>query len=249
MAITAGLLWLRTAASEQIDHVSSIISAEARPPAPPDASLQRVLPAPLAPGGSGGHTFMVENERGPAGYDPCRPLHLVVNPAAAPADADAILREAMSTVSAASGVHMVLDGSTDELAAESRPAIDRNRYGNRWAPVLVAWTTPAQDPRLDGLPVGIGGSQAVRDSAGRLRNVTGIVHLDGPAFDDMLSQEGGRSDAVAIVAHELIHLLGLGHVDDPGQLMAERYEGQTTLGDGDRRGLARLADVPCTREL
>lgn len=217
LAVTAGLLWVRTSASEQIDHVASIISfADGRPPAPPDASLARLLPPPPSPGGSGGYTFMAENRMGPAAYDACRPVHLVVSYASAPAGADAVLRDAISMVSAAAGLQLVVDGPTDELAAESRPAVDRSRYGNRWSPVLVAWTTPQQDPRLDGPPVGIGGSQAMQDSTGRLRNVTGIVHLDGPAFADMLSRPSGHPDAVAVVAHELIHLAGLGHVDDGG---------------------------------
>lgn len=249
LAITGGLLWLRTAASEQIDHVASIIPmADGRPPPPPDASLSRLLPAPLAPGGSGGYRFMAENERGPAGYDPCRPLHFVVNSESAPAGSDAVLRDAITMVSTPAGLHLVVDGPTDERAAETRPAVDRSRYGNRWSPVLIAWTTPEGDPRLDGPPIGIGGSQAMLDSTGRLRNVTGIVHLDSPAFAEMMARPNGHIDAVAVLAHELVHLVGLGHVDDEGQLMGERYEGQTTLGDGDRRGLARLANLPCSRE-
>ena len=86
------------------------------------------------------------------------------------------------------------------------------------------------------------------DRQGRLHNVTGIVHLDGPDLARIASRRGGHPLAVAVVAHELVHLLGLDHTDDPAQLMYAENGGQTALGSGDRRGLAALADVPCHRE-
>lgn len=248
VAVTGGLLWVRTAATESIDHVASLIPvSDVRPPVAADATLARTVPQPVSPGGSGGYTFMMENDLGAAAYDPCRPLHLVVNGEAAPPGADAILREAIAMVAPSAGLHVVVDGPTDERAQERRPVVDRGRYGNRWSPALVAWTTPAGDPRLDGATAGIGGSQAMTDATGRLRNVTGMVHLDGPDFTQMLTRPDGHTEAVAVVAHELVHLFGLGHVEDDGQLMGARYEGQSGLGDGDRRGLARLADTPCAR--
>jgi len=250
VAVTAGLLWLRTAATEQVDHVATFLSAsDTRPPASVDAAPSRLVPLPLSPGGSGGYTFMAENALGPATHDPCRPLHLVVNGEAAPEGADTILRDAIGIVAPAAGLHVVVDGPTDERAQEERPAMDRGRYGGRWSPALVAWTTPSRDPRLDGDTAGIGGPLSVADATGHLRHVSGIVHLDGPAFTAILREPGGRQAAVAIVAHELVHLVGLGHVDDVNQLMGARHEGQVALGDGDRRGLARLADTSCARGL
>lgn len=250
VAVTGGLLWLRTAATEQVDHVATLLSAsDARPPAAVDAASSRLVAPPTPPGGSGGYSFMVENDLGPATHDPCRPLHLVVNGEAAPDGADAILREAVTVVASAAGLQIVIDGPTGELAQERRPAVDRSRYGNRWSPALVAWTTPSRDPRLEGDVAGIGGAQAIQDATGRLRNVSGIVHLDGPDIAEIVRRPGGRDEAVAIVVHELVHLVGLGHVDDPTQLMHASNEGQQGLGDGDRRGLAVLADTPCARGL
>ena len=49
----------------------------------------------------------------------------------------------------------------------------------------------------------------------------------------------------AIVQHELGHVLGLDHVDDPGELMYDTSSGRTDFGPGDLEGLARLAGVPC----
>jgi hypothetical protein len=56
---------------------------------------------------------------------------------------------------------------------------------------------------------------------------------------------GGYEELVVVLAHELGHALGLGHVAAPGALMAERYrQGDVALpvrlASGDRRALAEL---------
>ncbi|MFC7492034.1 MULTISPECIES: hypothetical protein [unclassified Knoellia] len=250
LAITGGLLWVRGVADEHIDHVASIIPmSDTRPPVAADAQAGRLVPAPRAPSGSGGFDLLSTNAVSVAAYDPCRPLHLVVNHEAAPPSADVILRDAIAMVGPAAGLRIVLDGATDELAQSRRPPTDASRYGSRWSPALVAWTTPERVPVLDGDVAGVGGSVAVTDSSGHLHNVSGIVHLDGPALTELTRRRGGHEVAVAVVAHELVHLLGLAHTQESGQLMNAENSGQTTLGDGDRRGLALLADRPCAREL
>jgi len=249
LAITTGLLWVRGVADEQIDHVASIVPmSQVRPPLPEDAQLGRLVAAPQAPAGSGGFELLSTNRVSVAAYDPCRPLHLVVNHENAPSNADAVLRDAIAVVAPAAGLQIVIDGPTDELAQSTRPTRDTGRYGNRWSPALIAWTTPQRVPTLDGNVAGVGGSVAMTDSRGHLHNVTGIVHLDGPTFIEISTRPGGHQTAVAIVAHELAHLVGLAHTEAEGQLMRAENTGQTSLGDGDRRGLAALAAVPCHRE-
>lgn len=249
LAVTGGLLWVRTTASDRIDQFADVIAVDdGRPPLPADVAAGRLLPAPPPPAGTDGYEPMLTEAGTIAAYDPCRPLHLVVNLESAPPTAAAILADAVAMVGPAAGLRIVVDGPTDEVAQDERPAVDRARYGNRWSPALVAWTTPGRVTHLEGDTVGIGGSVAVRDRLGRPHNVTGIVHLDGPDLSRIASRQGGHTLAVAIVAHELIHLLGLSHTDDPSQLMHAENGGQTALGDGDRRGLAALADVPCRRE-
>ena len=39
--------------------------------------------------------------------------------------------------------------------------------------------------------------------------------------------------------------MGLGHVEDEGELMHVENVGLTTFGPGDREGLARLGSIPC----
>ena len=76
--------------------------------------------------------------------------------------------------------------------------------------------------------------------------VTGQVVLNAdktllPMFEDRHASWG------AVLLHELGHLVGLDHVDDPAQLMAPTPGfGEVVLGEGDRAGLAAVgADQGC----
>lgn len=266
LALAGGLLWARESIQEsaqewlreplaRFDAIKDQVAANARPPLPSDAASKRLVPAPPKPGGSGGYAFMTSTAKGPAAYDPCRPLHIVVNKEKAPKGADKLLKDAIAQVGPAAGLKIIVEGETDELTRESRAPKDPTRYGNRWSPVLVAWTTPTRDTRLASA-VGIGGSVTLEDKAGRPWNVSGMVNLDGADFTKILARPSGRKQAVAVIAHELGHVVGLAHPDAEGQLMTVNDTGMMTVdgpgrltwGKGDRRGLAQLADVPCNRE-
>jgi hypothetical protein len=80
---------------------------------------------------------------------------------------------------------------------------------------------------------------------GRTRFVTGTVTLDVDAFDVIPHQLRGEAAAQAIVDHEFGHLVGLDHVDDPGELMNADNLGRTTWGPGDLAGLSRLGRGRC----
>lgn len=201
----------------------------------------RTASARLADPGGGSTSFMAENDDGtPVTYDPCVPIHLVVNLRTAPPGAWDLVEEAVAAVTSASGLELVLDGPTDELPADDRSPRD----GDRWAPVLVAWSDPEETPALSGDVAGIGGSTAMtRD--GRAWWVSGAVTLDGPALTQTLAQPGGHEAARAVIMHEIGHLLGLAHVADPGELMHHDNVGQGWWGPGDLSGLARLGAGPC----
>ena len=246
VAVTAGLLMIRDRVAMGLDGVraKALTGQEDRPRAAA-GSAGRLIPAPTAPGGTGGFAFIAENPLGPAAYDPCRPLAVVVNNEVVVPGADALIGDALALVQEASGLQLVYEGATDELANPERRTMDAARYGERWSPVLIAWTTPERDAELAGEVAGVAGSAHLVESTGRLTNVTGAVHLDAPTFAQILQQPNGRPHAVAIVMHELAHVLGLGHVDSSDELMAPSNSGQVAFGDGDRRGLALLADRPC----
>jgi hypothetical protein len=182
----------------------------------------------------------------PVRFDPCRPIHLVVNNAMAPPNADRLLREAAEAVSTATGLVVLIDGGTDEQPAAKRGPVDAARYGNRWSPVLVAWTDPSAAPGLAGRVAGMAGPvMAPYRTDDQMHWVSGSVVLDGPTFTDILQRPGGYGEARAIVMHELAHLVGLTHVQDTRELMAEKNSGRHTFGPGDREGLRRLGGGPC----
>ncbi|WP_269320367.1 matrixin family metalloprotease [Nocardioides sp. URHA0032] len=59
------------------------------------------------------------------------------------------------------------------------------------------------------------------------------------------SAEHNTAVEQAVVMHELGHVLGLGHVEDPAQLMYSSNAGQLTYGAGDLNELAKLGSGSC----
>lgn len=208
-------------------------------------------PAPLA-SESPAHRFTMlqPSTTEPVAYDPCRPIHVVVNGRTAPAGGDEILAGALAEVSRVSGLQFVLDGPSDEPADFSREAFQPDRYGDRWAPVLLAWSDPAEVGDLEGDVAGVGGSAWLEVDRTSRVYVTGLVAVDGPQMAEILARPGGREAVEAVVLHELGHLLGLDHVDDPGELMQPVAEpGLTAFGPGDVTGLAHLGRGACHPDL
>jgi hypothetical protein len=99
----------------------------------------------------------------PVAYDPCDQIHVVVNERLAPAGADGLVEEALTELSGRTGLQLVVDGPTDDLPGEERPSRKLTPQGWRWSPVLVAWSTPEDDPGLAGSVAGLGGSSSVLD--------------------------------------------------------------------------------------
>lgn len=184
-----------------------------------------------------------------AAYDPCRPIHYVISDRA-PGEADRFLKAAISRTSQATGLKFVDDGATDEAPSEQRKAFQPDRYGDRWAPVLVAWSTPGLVPDLKGDVVGTGGSAAVAVSGRAPVYVSGQVALDAPQIAQVLTRPGGDAIVQGIIEHELGHLVGLDHVDDPTQLMFPvTTPGVTDFAAGDLTGLSILGQGRCAPEL
>lgn len=182
-------------------------------------------------------------------YDPCRPIRYVIREQGAPPDADALVQRAVHRVAGATGLQFVYEGSTAEVPSADRPAYQPQRYGDRWAPVLIAWTTPEESPSLGGDTIGMGGS-AWASHGGTAAYVSGQVELDAPQFRELLGTAGGQAAAASIIMHELGHLVGLDHVADATQLMStEAHTGVTDFGDGDLTGLELLGQGPCVPEL
>lgn len=198
---------------------------------------ERLDAAPVVPDGPGSYKFLQTQPHSdePVGYDPCRAIEVEVNPEGAPEGYDELVDTAIARTSAATGLRFERIGLTDRRPPKLATA--------RRQPVLVAWATSDEVPELAGDVAGIGGSTAVERGFRDRSYVTGQVVLDADVFDDL----GGDAypAAQAIVDHEFGHLVGLDHVDDPGELMYSDNIGVTTYGPGDLKGLARLGSLPC----
>jgi hypothetical protein len=181
----------------------------------------------------------------PVTYDPCVPVHVVVNERTAVPGADGIVRQAIESVSEATGLSLVLDGRTNRQPDDERRTTASPDGARSWRPVLIAWSDPKETPALKGLVAGVGGSTAVRRD-GHEWFVTGGVSLDGPQLRRLLRSEAGRTAVRAVVMHELGHVVGLDHVKDRAELMyATGSEDVTDWGPGDRAGLAALGGGEC----
>src|SRR5262249_22566118 len=155
--------------------------------------------------------------------------------------------DGISAISAATGLNFIEDGFTQEHPNPTyRPLKQPRRYGSGWAPVLIGWVDEADYPLVSGNVAGATRSEK-REPRGleSARYVTGQIMLDREDFAMVLTREGGYAAARAVVMHELGHLVGLGHVEDPRELMARENLGQTELGPGDRLGFAEAGKGPC----
>jgi len=227
-----------------VDHVGNVkvgtVSTDR--PTPTSGSHERLLPAVIADNPTASHAFVATRSDGsPVTYDPCRPVRFTVNPLNAPLDYLRIVDETLATASAASGLELELDDDTTETPSVERATFQPDRYGDQWAPVLIAWTDATTVPDLAGDVAGVGGSAWFNEGPDAGWFISGSLYIDTELGPDPESNE-------LVMLHELGHVLGLDHVDDPRQIM-NPTTGATELGDGDRAGLAAVGASDCAESL
>jgi len=215
----------------------------------PDDGTSAVRPTLDAGGtrGDGYALWALDRAGAPLRWDACTPIGVVLSTVEAPDGAEDDLREALTRLSDASGLRLELRGTTDERPSADRALVVDTAAGWAWAPVLVGWVAPDAALGLTPLDRGIALPVAVRDGD-REAFVTGQVALNARRTD-LVPGFGDRSDAWgATLLHELVHLVGLDHVDDPSQLMStDPGSGPVVFGAGDLAGLARVgAAAGCT---
>jgi hypothetical protein len=226
-------------------------------PTPGIEASQRPIGTPqTVPDPGTGYAFIHEqaDNSAPVAFDPCRTIHYVMRPDNAPADGLSVLQSALARLTEVTGLHFTYDGLTSETLTPHRPAFQPETYGDRWAPVLIQWSGKGENPDFDStdsLVLAQTSSTAAHHGASPSVYVTGQVDLSAAwftAFLDGRSFPDGAARAQAIIEHELGHLVGLAHVEDPTQLM-DSFSDQRDYQAGDLAGLAALGSGACVPAL
>ncbi|HVE74449.1 MAG TPA: hypothetical protein VNA30_05070 [Mycobacteriales bacterium] len=198
-----------------------------------------------APASAGWGPAYRDDKGRPARWDPCKPIRYVVHRESQPPTARADISAALARISKVSGLTFVDDGDTDEAPSQGRESYQPKRYGERWAPVLIAWVSPADTDIPIGKGVrGLASAVAVSGKTGG-SILTAQVVLDGSA--PMASGFGPGETQGEVLLHEFAHVVGLGHVLDATQVMYPvTTNAESEFGAGDRAGLVALgADAGC----
>jgi hypothetical protein len=176
-------------------------------------------------------------------WDACGPIDWKLRRGPGPENAGEVAAQALQQLSDATGLSFRYAGETAEVVDLGVDHTERTIY--------IAWATPDEVPGLEGSVAGEGGP-SYSYSAGpgadsEPRPTAGSAVIDAsaglaPGFD------GGASEG-AVLLHELGHVMGLAHVDDPERLMypSTVFQLPGAYQPGDLAALATAVDPrPCS---
>lgn len=194
------------------------------------------------PSSGGSWEFLEMRDGSPVRHDPCTVIRYKVRVGSGPADAVELAHEAIARVSDATGLTFSYEGLTDEVPQKRSGTVSTVD-----SPLVIAWANPDETDLFADVggdasaeAVGVGGPIVVRGGDGSEWYVGGfvVVRTDVPTVAGF----GPGTSQGNVLLHELGHVVGLAHVDDPNELMSP-WTTESTLagyGPGDLYGLWRL---------
>ena len=212
-------------------------------------------PEPL-PAPSDGSVSYLATQPGtnlPVTWSPCRPIHYVVRAADETVDGLGLLQSALAEISRDTGIRFVYDGTTDEAPSADRALVQRDRYGDRWAPVLIAWVGQRENPEMTSLILGMTRPGAVTMPGDEATSpsvyVSGQVLMNSDLIGRVQRALGAKATRTVFL-HELGHLMGLGHVAVRSAVMYPSYQpGVVTFTAAEMTALHSLGSGPCRPEV
>jgi ribosomal protein L24E len=189
-----------------------------------------------APASQGYSYLETQGNQLPIRWNPCQTINYEVNLTFAPPDGLSLLQQAFSDLASSTGINFNYIGTTSQFPSSQRSDFATGPGGSTiWAPVLVAWEpTGYTDFMPSGGVIGEGGATPAWNGQ-QWVYVTGQASITSSYA---LTQE----QIVSLIHHELGHVLGLGHVADPSEVMnpVDNGNAPTAYQWGDLLGLAHL---------
>ena len=197
----------------------------------------------------GGYSFLEERTSAgrsvPVRWNPCEPIQYQVNVQGAPSDALDEIARATARVTEATGISFTFDGTTDRTPRQtSQDSFYSDGNLDTYYPVLFIWIPHERMVRVTDEQDVLAFAHPEPGKSDRSDQwVSGWVVVDtGGHFEP-----GGRYSLEMVLMHELGHIVGLGHVTDPNELMFSGQDSSNTepfqifdWGPGDRTGLELL---------
>lgn len=171
-------------------------------------------------------------------WNPCETITYRVNAAQAPAGTEAVVHQAVALLSQATGLSFRHLGNT---SAVYQGTVATGRW-ERDTDLVVSWARQSEvtvDFTSAHAWGGTSRSVPARDHRGRLYKVVkggAVFNTDAGWTDTMKTLD--------VLLHELGHVVGLGHVADPSQIMSSGVYGPFMYGAGDFAGLRRVGYQP-----
>ena len=188
---------------------------------------------PSTVGAAGPHSFIFRDSLGrPGRWNPCAPITWLFNTDHGPSGAEEFLGDGFAYAGAITGLTFGYGGTT-ALAPGTR--VPRTIIVG-WRPGIGAAGTAT--PFVGPAP------------AGTIRIVAGAIELNadlndstdlGPFTVGGMELSWSKGGWGPVLLHEIAHSVGLGHVDDPGQLMHPASGDRSTYGPGDLAGLHQVS--------